>query len=457
MYVTSGPNVSVVDGASNEVVGQIRNGGEDIAYDGTNGDLYVTNYDNDSVTVINGSLNQVVTQIPAGRGPRGLAFDSANNEIVVANFDSNNVTVISTTTDKDVGFITVGGAPEGVAYDAANGEVYVTDCMCIPPYGEGPGSDYGTVSVINGSSGHVLKSLPAGFGPSHLALDTANGLLYVTNYYSANVTVINTTSDTIAGSASAGNYPWGLTFDPTNGYIYVADGGLYGEASISIINGASMGYIGGVSAKGTLNEVAFDSANGDLYVTSTPTPSFGPVPGSLLVFSPSGPIPPLSSVQVTPSSADVAGGTTQMFIATLVCEGGPCRSALPGTNYQFVPYNWSLTSNLGIVQGGWFNGIANFTAGSSPGNVTLFVNATFNGLTKTARVNITVTPAPLGLSSTEVYAIEGGTVVVLFAVVFVFFVVRNKRRKRSKTKPEAPSSPSKDEENKDPLANGKEP
>ena len=121
MYVANGGSnsLTVLDGATDKVVGNVTVGTqpEGIAYDSSNGYLYVDLYGDSGlghlsdVTVVNGATNSVVGSVPVGMYPLGIAYDPSNGDIYVANAWSNNVTVIDGASDTVVGSITVGAVP----------------------------------------------------------------------------------------------------------------------------------------------------------------------------------------------------------------------------------------------------------------------------------------------------------------------------------------------------------
>ncbi|MFP3265553.1 MAG: YncE family protein, partial [Acidilobus sp.] len=76
--------------------------------------------------------------------PWGIAYDPSNGYIYVANNGSGTVSVINGTTV--IATIRVGQGPTGVAYDPSNGYIYVTDA----------GSD--SVSVINSATNTVIAT-----------------------------------------------------------------------------------------------------------------------------------------------------------------------------------------------------------------------------------------------------------------------------------------------------------
>jgi YVTN family beta-propeller protein len=70
--------------------------------------LYVTNTQDDSVTVLDIVNKKVITTINVGSTPEGVSIDHANNRAYVANWGSNNVSVIDTKTNKLITTIKTG-------------------------------------------------------------------------------------------------------------------------------------------------------------------------------------------------------------------------------------------------------------------------------------------------------------------------------------------------------------
>ncbi len=77
----------------------------------------------------------VVATVSVESSPFGLVYDSAKGEVFVSNFDDGTVSVISDTTNEVVATLDVGHYPSSVAYDPAKGEVFVFWLMVrpIPP------------------------------------------------------------------------------------------------------------------------------------------------------------------------------------------------------------------------------------------------------------------------------------------------------------------------------------
>jgi 40-residue YVTN family beta-propeller repeat len=131
-------------------------------------------------TLINGNFVNTVN----GLGPWGIAYDPSNGYLYVADYGSDTVSVIDGATNTVIAKITVGIYPKGVAYDPSNGYIYVTDYLS------------NTVSVINGANNTVIATIPVGSAPTGIAYDPSNGYIYVTNSLSGTVSIIATSVST---------------------------------------------------------------------------------------------------------------------------------------------------------------------------------------------------------------------------------------------------------------------
>ena len=106
------------------------------------GYVYVTNFDDGTVSVITPATNNVAATITVGSEPAWVAVSHTGPEagdVYVANSDGT-VSVISPSSDTVIATITVGNGPVGVAISPSGayaGDIYVTN------------QTDGTVSVIN--------------------------------------------------------------------------------------------------------------------------------------------------------------------------------------------------------------------------------------------------------------------------------------------------------------------
>jgi YVTN family beta-propeller protein len=159
-------------------VGQYPN---DIAFNPRNNNMYVANRGSTTVSVVDGSTNEVVDTISVGSFPISIAFNPSNNDMYVANLGSDTVSVIDSSRNTVVDTIPVGTRPQGIAFNPSNNDMYVTKQI----------SD--TVSVIDSSMNTVVNTIPVGAFPIGIAFNPRNNDMYVTNAHSNTVSVIATT------------------------------------------------------------------------------------------------------------------------------------------------------------------------------------------------------------------------------------------------------------------------
>jgi YVTN family beta-propeller protein len=148
----------VIDTATNEV-GKIDVGnypfGVAVSPDG--GRVCVSNYDADTVLVIDASTIRVTATVPVGTtpygDPHGLATDADESKVYVANYGDGTVSVIDTATYKVTATIRVGSFPFGVAVTPDGGKVYVAN------------SGDNDVSVISTGTNTVTAKIAVGNSP----------------------------------------------------------------------------------------------------------------------------------------------------------------------------------------------------------------------------------------------------------------------------------------------------
>jgi YVTN family beta-propeller protein len=110
-----------------------------------------------------------VTEIGTGNMPCAAAVDEDRGEVYVANYVDGSVTVIDADRGIVRGTIVVGRHPEAIAVDVAKGLVYVANTLD------------GSVSVIDARTRRVVKTVAAGEHPYAIAVDTRTHRVYVAN------------------------------------------------------------------------------------------------------------------------------------------------------------------------------------------------------------------------------------------------------------------------------------
>lgn len=114
---------------------------------------------NDTLLRGNGPVRGEVTT----PDPQGMAFDPSNGDVYVAVPRSNSIIVIDGRTDLVADNVTVGFEPIDVALDPNNGYLYAVNGL----------DDH--ISVIDGTTNSVAANVTTGANPTAVAFDSSNG------------------------------------------------------------------------------------------------------------------------------------------------------------------------------------------------------------------------------------------------------------------------------------------
>jgi YVTN family beta-propeller protein len=181
---TSDNSVTVINGFSKPV-------GVAITPDGTR--AYVTNYDSNTVSVINTATNAVIgSPIAVGSGPWRIAITPDGTRAYVGNLDAT-VTVINTVTNTVARTISVQAL--GFAFTPDGARAYLAD------------DNHDTVSVIDTASGTVMDTIAVGNSPYSVAITPDGNRAYVANEQATTVSVINIARP---ATVSVGSNPIGI-------------------------------------------------------------------------------------------------------------------------------------------------------------------------------------------------------------------------------------------------------
>ena len=124
--------------------------------------------------------DHLVAMLDVGHTPVHLAVKPDGGEIFVSNFDSNSVSEVSTWTNEVGGTYLVGSRPTHGLVSGDNGSLWVSNF----------GGDAITLYSID--DGRLVGGVRAGSGPDSIALSSDEHLLLVANYGSGDIAVIRT-------------------------------------------------------------------------------------------------------------------------------------------------------------------------------------------------------------------------------------------------------------------------
>ena len=162
-----GTSLAVLD-SKPAIIGKVQMGGMHLwgmAVDEAAGKIYVTRAGNAELAIVDEASGRV-TNIATGASPCAVAVNPATNRIYVVNHEDNTVTVIDGTLGKALGTVEVGKKPQGIAIDAKANRIYVANVH---------GDD---VSVIDGARNAVIETLRTGRNPYALVVNDSTARLY---------------------------------------------------------------------------------------------------------------------------------------------------------------------------------------------------------------------------------------------------------------------------------------
>lgn len=231
--VNTGSNsVSVIVGTSVLATVPVGSSPAFAVYDPGNEEMYILNNGGSSVTVLGGNGGStVLTTIPVGANPFEGVYvpggQGSEGDLYVSDFGASEVSVIASSSNTVVATVGSGSGstPAFLTYDPGNGFVYVANQASST-----------WVTVINTAT-NLATSVAGGSAPHDVAYDPNNGYVYVPDW-GGGVTLLSGTTDLGTIQVGVGSEPLLAAFDPQNGYVYVSNSA---SNSVSVLNGAFVG------------------------------------------------------------------------------------------------------------------------------------------------------------------------------------------------------------------------
>lgn len=210
---------------------------------------FVTNAEDDTLSVIDLASREVIATVTTGDYPHGQRLSPDGRVIWVANVNSGNVSVIDTSTLKEVARIDVGLTPVQVGFLADGSRVYVSlrdknsvavidaktrAVISTVEVGRGPIQLYATpdgrfvyvanqgteanpddtVSVMDVATNSVTATIRTGKGAHGVTVSSDGKDAFVTNMFDGTVSVIDVASQTVLANIPVGKGASGITYRP---------------------------------------------------------------------------------------------------------------------------------------------------------------------------------------------------------------------------------------------------
>lgn len=136
----------------------------------------------------------------------------------------------------------------------------------VPGRDEAWVTDYGDdrVAVIDLKHGTLLKTIPVGLGPVHVAFDARGTRAWVTDYTSSEVSVIDVATRSVIKTVQVGLFPHGLALSPDGRQVWVA---CANAGTITVLDARTNAVIDQVPAGIGPHAVAFSPDGRTVYMT----------------------------------------------------------------------------------------------------------------------------------------------------------------------------------------------
>jgi YVTN family beta-propeller protein len=244
----SADGIAIIDTATLKLIKLLKSGSDpeqfDLSHDGKQ--LFVTNEDAGTVSVVSIANGAVEATIPVGKEPEGVRVSPDGRWAVATSESGNAIYVIDPQALKVVKSVPVGKRPRDVAF-GPDGTVYVSNEFDASLYKTTiPDSDSatkllqlrpearpmglvldaprkrlflstgrgGTVAVISlEGEPKLVTEIPVGARPWGMALSRDGKRLFTANGSSNDVTIVDTTTLQVVKKVPVGKSPWGVVLD----------------------------------------------------------------------------------------------------------------------------------------------------------------------------------------------------------------------------------------------------
>jgi YVTN family beta-propeller protein len=167
-----------------------------------------------AIWVVDTAGDRIATVITEGLdgGIAGLSFDAANDRLFCTALTTNEVVEVSLTRNAGVRRFPSGGEGSiNIAFDPASGRLFCANQRS------------GTVTVLNATTGELIKSIPTGEGALGVALSADGGTCFAANRRAGTVSVIETRGLTVVANLETGTHPNTVAVDRRSGLAYVSN------------------------------------------------------------------------------------------------------------------------------------------------------------------------------------------------------------------------------------------
>ncbi len=266
--------IQVMDGHTDQLIHNITIGAvpNAVAVNPTLNKIYVVSPETDLIYVIDGTTNVVTDKIKVGPLVQDIALDinefgTFGTLIFAANIGNDTVSIVDDVTGRIVSnmSLTPGSQPYGIGIDTVRNKAFVTTNFGIEVI------DYVANLTDRKVIGSVEDTIPAGYIPLGIVVNSNTSRAYIANSATDTVSVVDLSSNKQIQEVKVGLFPASLAFNPTDEKIYVSNTG--GNHSVSVIDsriedGTVNSTVGSISVDSNPSDVSVDPVTNMIYLAT---------------------------------------------------------------------------------------------------------------------------------------------------------------------------------------------
>ncbi|MEO7209231.1 MAG: beta-propeller fold lactonase family protein [Steroidobacteraceae bacterium] len=212
----SADGIGVLDVRARKLTRKLNGGSdpEEFALSKDGRQIYISNEDTKTASVIAIGSGKVQHIIPVGQEPEGVTTTPDGKQFYVTCEAGGDIYVIDAHSYSAVARFKVNGRPRSVAFLSAGGIGFI------------PSESAGELNIIDSLNAKVLKTvtLPVGSRPMRVKLSPDEKRLYVSNGRAGTISVFDSHSYELLDTIKVGTRPWGIGISPDGKFLFAANG-----------------------------------------------------------------------------------------------------------------------------------------------------------------------------------------------------------------------------------------
>lgn len=212
----SADGIGIVDVAKKRLAGKISVGSDpeefSLSKDGTQ--LYVSNEDVKTASIVNITTGKVEHIVPVGNEPEGVITTPDGKAFYVTCEAGGDIFVVDTISYETIASFKVNARPRSM------------DFLPGTALGIIPSESVGQLNLIDTASHKLTKviNLPEGSRPMSVKVSPDGQKFYVSNGRAGTVTVLDSKSYKVLDTIKVGTRPWGIAISPDGRFLFTANG-----------------------------------------------------------------------------------------------------------------------------------------------------------------------------------------------------------------------------------------